>query len=515
MSEVFKTLRDAVILVAFVVLLFLQNWRSAIIPLVAVPVAIIGTFAVMAAIGFSLNNLTLFGLVLAIGIVVDDAIVVVEAVEHHIEHGLAPREATIMAMSQVSGPVIAIGLVLAAVFVPCAFISGIIGQFFRQFALTIAASTLISAFNSLTLSPALSALLLKPRHHGRPSEPLPRLAFALIGGWLGYQYLVPEFPRLFAMWKWTLPPQLTAWELTSIATIVGALAGYVLGFPLNRILAFFFHAFNVGFQHATNVYARVVGGLLRVSVLVLLVYGGLLYLTYHGLTTTPTGFIPTQDKGYLLVNMQLPDSTSVEQTQRVMKRVEDVASKIPGVKHTLVTAGQSILLGANAPNFGAMYVMLDEFHKRTKPELHGDAIAARLRQKLQDEVKDGLVGVFAAPPVEGLGTAGGFKIVIEDRGDNGLPAIQDALDKLIAEAGSTPGLADLFTSFRANTPWLDLVIDRQMVRNMGLSMGEVFNNVQVFLGSLYVNDFNRFGRTWQVNVQGDSNFRRRPRTSSV
>src|SRR5205085_2466657 len=327
--EVVKTLRDAIILVALVVLLFLQNWRSALIPLVAVPVAIIGTFTVMAALGFSLNNLTLFGLVLAIGIVVDDAIVVVEAVEHHIEEGLEPREATVEAMRQVSGPVIAVGLVLSAVFIPCAFITGILGQFFRQFALTIAVSTLISAFNSLTLRPALTALLLR---------------------------------------------------------------------PLNAVLGYSFRAFNAGFEKATGLYTRVVGRLVRVSVLALVLYGGLLGLTYYSFTSAPKGFIPNQDKGYLLVNVQLPDSASVQRTERVMRRIERIALATQGVKHTVGVAGQSILLNANAPNFGALFIMLDDFHKRARPDLSGDAIAARLQSSIQHDIDDGLINVFGAPP---------------------------------------------------------------------------------------------------------------------
>ena len=251
-----------------------------------------------------------------------------------------------------------------------------------------------------------------------------------------------------------------------------------------------------------------VGGLLRVSLLVLAGYGGLLYLTYYGFSTTPAGFIPPQDKGYLLVNVQLPDSTSVEQTQKVMKKIEQIAKKIHGVKHTVAIAGQSILLNANAPNFGSMYVMLDEFHHRTKPSLSADAIAEAIQAELQGEVPDGVINVFGAPPVEGLGTAGGFKIVIEDRGDSGLDALHTATESVVAEGAATPGLQSLFTSFRANTPWLFLDIDRTMVKTKGVSMQEVFNTLQVYLGSLYVNDFNRFGRTWQVNVQGSTNFRK-------
>ncbi|WP_435016751.1 efflux RND transporter permease subunit [Tundrisphaera sp. TA3] len=499
--EVVKTLRDAVILVAIVVLLFLQNWRSAIIPLVAVPVAIVGTFAVMAGMGFSLNNLTLFGLVLAIGIVVDDAIVVVEAVEHHVEHGMAPRDATIRAMEEVSGPVIAIGLVLTAVFVPCAFITGIVGQFFRQFALTIATSTLISAFNSLTLSPALAALLIRPKNREKP-EALPGLAYALIGAWAAFAFLTPQIepPMLAHQWP--------AWSAVAASLLIGAVAGWAVGLVLDRVLVWFFGVFNAGFEAATNAYTRVVGWMLRGSIAVLVLYAGLLYLTYDTFQRTPTGFIPAQDKGYLLVNVQLPDATSVEQTQKVMRKVEAIARETEGVEHTVALAGQSILLNANAPNFGAVYVMLEEFHHRLKPELHGEAIAATLQDRLQHEILDGLVNVFGAPPVEGLGTAGGFKVVIEDRGDNGLEALQAAAEKTVSEGGADPGLTGLFTSFRANTPWIFLDIDHDKVNAMDVGMDELYNSLQVYLGSLYVNDFNRFGRTWQVNVQGAADFRK-------
>ena len=507
-NEVFKTLRDAVLLVAVVVLLFLQNWRSAIIPLVAVPVAVVGTFAVMAMMGFSLNNLTLFGLVLAIGIVVDDAIVVVEAVEHHIEHGMLPRDATLRAMEQVSGPVIAVGLVLSAVFIPCAFISGITGQFFRQFALTIAVSTVISAFNSLTLSPALTALLLRPRVKGI-SPPLPQLAFPLAGAWLGWVYLGPQLGLLFESFR---PAQEMFGDWSSAvpriaaAIVVGA-AGWVVGNWLNLILGWSFRTFNRGFDWATGIYARVVGGLLRVSLIVLVVYGGLLFLTYKSFVAAPKGFIPSQDKGYLLVNAQLPDSASLERTRATMQTIEEVAAKTPGVKHTVAIAGQSILLGATAPNFGAMYVMLDDFHHRAKERLTGDVVAARLQAGLEHAVSDGLINIFGAPPVEGLGTAAGFKIVIEDRGDSGSESLQEVSDHVVSAAGKTLQLRDLFCSFRANSPWLYLDIDRAAAKRMGLAMDEVFNTLQVYLGSLYVNDFNRFGRTWQVNVQAAANFR--------
>jgi len=497
-NEVFKALRDAVILVALVVLVFLQNWRSALIPLIAVPVAIIGTFAVMAGMGFSLNNLTLFGLVLAIGIVVDDAIVVVEAVEHHIERGLSPRDATLTAMQQVSGPVIAVGLVLAAVFVPCAFITGITGQFFRQFALTIAVSTVISAFNSLTLSPALTALLLRPRTRGM-APPLPWPAFVLAGGWLGFKLLTPELARYGEHFAVDALP----W----VAALAGAIAGLVVSWPLNWVIGRAFRIFNQGFDVAAGAYVWMVGRMLRVSLLVLVVYGGLLALTYHAFTIAPKGFIPQQDKGYLLLNLQLPDSASVARTERSMRRIEEVARKTPGIKHTVAIAGQSILLGANAPNFGAMYVMLDDFHNRLAPDLSSDAIAARLQAALQTEIDDGLVVVLGAPPIDGLGTAGGFKVMIEDRGNTGLESLQATADSTVAKGNRQAGLRDLFTSFRAKTPWLYLDIDRTAARSMGVSTAELFNTLQVYLGSLYVNDFNLFGRTWQVNMQADQSFR--------
>ncbi len=507
-SEVFNTLRDAVILVAFVVLLFLQNWRSAIIPLIAVPVAIVGTFAVMAAIGFSLNNLTLFGLVLAIGIVVDDAIVVVEAVEHHIEHGLAPREATITAMSQVSSPVIAVGLVLAAVFVPCAFISGITGQFYKQFALTIATSTIISAFNSLTLSPALAALLLKPRQKG-VYEALPWFAFVVGGAWGSYEFASPYLADLLGRLPMErLPLMVTPLVVPSVAILLGAVVGFLLSFPINRLLGVGFYLFNKFFDATTNLYTKIVAGLLRVSVVVLLLYGGLLGLTYWGFTHTPTGFIPSQDKGYLLVNVQLPDSSSLERTQEVMQNIEKSAGGLEGVAHTVAIAGQSILMNANAPNFGAMYVMLDEFHERSRHGLTGPKIAAELQTVLREEIGEGEINVFEAPPVDGLGTAGGFKVVVQDRGDLGLKEIQDVANGIVRRGNEDPRLRGLFTSFRANTPWLDLNIDRTKARLLGVSIAELFNTLQVYLGSLYVNDFNLFGRTWQVNVQGQSDFRK-------
>ena len=448
--EVLKTLRDAILLVAIVVLVFLQNWRATLIPLTAVPVAIVGTFAVMAAMGFSLNNLSLFGLVLAIGIVVDDAIVVVENVERWLAAGLAPREAAIRAMRRGHRPGRGRGPGPLRGLRPLRFITGITGQFFRQFALTIAVSTVISAFNSLTLSPALAALLLKP--HGAKRDPVDLL--------------------------------------------------------LDRSLGWIFRLFNWGFTLSTNAYTRTVGLLLRTSAIALVVYGGLLYLTYFGFTHVPGGFIPEQDKGYLIVNTQLPDGASVQRTQEVMRRIEQIARETPGVAHTVALSGQSLLLGANAPNFGSMYVMLDAFAARRGPAGQGNAILAALRKRFNDEVQEALVSVFGAPPVDGLGNAGGFKLVVEDRGNLGMNQLQGATDKAVAEGNATPGLEGVFTSLRANTPWLHLEIDRVKAKSMGVSLNEVFNALQIYMGSLYVNNFNDFGRSWQVNVQADTQFRR-------
>ncbi len=450
--EVFKTLVEAFVLVAVVILVFLQSWRATLIALIAIPVSLVGTCAIMAALGFSLNNLSLFGLVLAIGIVVDDAIVVVENVERWIEKGLSPKEAAYKSMEEVTVAVIAIAFGLSAVFIPTAFISGIPGQFFRQFALTIATSTLISAFNSLTLSPALAALILAP--HGAKRDLLSRV--------------------------------------------------------LNFTLGWFFRGFNAVFNWGTGLYGRLVTYCLKGAAVAMLVYFGLLGLTYQGFKIVPTGFIPFQDKGYLVVNVQLPDSSSVERTTDVMRRVEHIAMQTPGVKHTVGIAGQSFLLGANGSNFGSLFVILDEFEKRHGPGLSADEIGARLRKQYYHDTQEALVAVFGAPPVDGLGTAGGFRIMIEDRGNNGLAMLQGQVDNLVEKGSRTPGLLGLFSPFRANTPQLYVDVDRTKCKNLGVGLNDVFNTLQANLGSYYVNDFNQFGRTWQVNLQADSYFRTRP-----
>jgi multidrug efflux pump len=449
--EVKKTLLEAIALVTLVVLVFLQSWRSVLIPLLAVPVSLVGTFAVMALLGFSLNNISLLGLVLAIGVVVDDAIVVVENVERWIAHGLSPREAAYKSMEEVTVAVIAIAFGLSAVFIPTAFISGISGQFYRQFALTIATSTLLSALNSLTLSPALAAIILKP--HGAKKD------------WL-----------------------------TAL---------------LDAALGWFFRGFNGVFNAGTTVYARAVRLCLRGAALMLLAYAGLLWLTYLGFTVVPTGFVPEQDKGYLLVSAQLPDSASLERTQAVMRQAEKIALGTEGVRHTMGIAGQSFLFNANGSNFASMFVILQPFAERRGAERSADAIAETLRDRLFARIEDAQVGVFGAPPVDGLGNAGGFQMMVEDPSDSGLPLLQQQTDNLVRKGNRQPGLVGLFSMFRANTPQLYVDVDRHKCKTMGVPLNDVFDALQVYLGGYYVNDFNRFGRTWQVNLQADSAFRSR------
>ncbi|MBL8800293.1 MAG: multidrug efflux RND transporter permease subunit [Planctomycetia bacterium] len=494
--EVFKTLRDAILLVAAVVLLFLQNWRSALIPLVAVPVAIVGTFAAMAACGYSLNNLTLFGLVLAIGIVVDDAIVVVEAVEHHIEAGLSPRDATIKAMDQVSGPVIAVGLVLSAVFVPCMFIAGITGMFFQQFALTIAVSTLLSCFNSLTLSPALAAFLLRPRG-AQAAPPLPRIAFPVAGAWLAWEFLTPPL----AVW---LPGETAR---LAAALLIGAVAGWLLSRPLNATLGWLFRAFDRLFKRITVGYTKVVGVVLRTSLLILLIYAGLLGLTYLGFRHTAKGFIPPQDIGYLLVSVQLPDSASKERTNAVLHQVEDICIGSPGIRHATSISGQSFVLSANGSNFGSMFLNLKDYADRRDPSLHCENIAARLRAEITARVFDGNVAIFTPPPLRGVGRAGGFTFVLEDRGDLGPVALQQQVENLVRKGNETPGLTGLFAAFRANVPQLKIEPDKRQCMTRGISLRDFSDTLRIYEGSLYINDFNQFDRTWQVIVQADYGFR--------
>ncbi len=514
--EVFKTLRDAIILVALVVLVFLQNWRSAIIPLIAVPVAIVGTFAVMAALGFSLNNLTLFGLVLAIGIVVDDAIVVVEAVEHHIETGLKPRDATILAMQQVSGPVVAVGLVLTAVFVPCAFISGITGMLFRQFALTIAVSTIISAFNSLTLSPALTALLLRPLHHDKSdAPPLPRLAFPPLLGLAGWLWLSP-WQHLG--WTWLLAhtaPGLAEWlklvpdgAVTAMASAEGALLGWLVSGPLNRLMAWAFRNFNAGFDHMRNGYVAAVGRLLRVSAVVLVLYVVLVSLTAYGFINTPKGFIPEQDMGRMYASIQLPDSASLERTMDVLKRATVVMKKHSDtIEHITAPGGVSFMMGVYGSNYGTMFIGMKEYAQRRDPSQSSFVVANALQKELNEAIPEASIKVMGPSPVPGVGRAGGFAFVLEDREDLGPAVLQEQVENLVAKAQKQPGLERVFTVYRANVPQLKIEPNKSACEMRGVDMGEFISTLSIYQGSLYVNDFNLFGRTWQVNVQAADRFR--------
>jgi multidrug efflux pump len=511
-AEVRRTLVMAVILVALVVLFFLQDWKAMILPMIDVPVSLIGTFAVMAALGFTLNNLTLFGLVLAIGIVVDDAIVVLENIERQLAKGLDPRTATIKAMEEITGPVLAITLVLSAVFIPCCFLGGVSGQFFRQFAVTVAASTIISAINALTMTPSRAVLIFKTEEtaggHEHRREALPWWIFGVVGGLISAS-LGPEaaFPGLGGSGA------LHEWLVWGIWFLPGALAGGVLGWslirPVNAVLGWVFRGFNRLFDRVTAGYGNTVSGVLRLSVVAVVLYGGLLLLTGWQFARAPTGFIPQQDKGYLILNVQLPDAAAVDRTQRVLDRIEQVALTTPGVEHTLAVAGRSLILNANAPNLASMYVILREFGKRRGAQLSADAIAAQLLQRCQTEARGGGVTAFGAPPVEGLGTTGGFRLIVEDRGGLGLGELQRVTDQIVSRGNRTSGLRDLFNGSRASTPWLYLDIDRTKCLALGIAVSDLFNTLQVYLGSYYVNNFNNFGRTWQVVVQADQEFRDR------
>jgi len=516
-NEVFHTLRDAVILVAIVVLVFLQDWRAMILPMIDVPVSLIGTFAIMAAMGFTLNNLTLFGLVLAIGIVVDDAIVVLENIERQIATGLDARSATIKAMHEITGPIMAITLVLSSVFVPCCFLGGVTGQFFRQFAVTIAVSTIISAVNAITMTPSRAAVIFKSEEtehgHQHRKEALPWWFFGIVGGcltvWLGDTLLATRLGLAAEHGEGLSTAQ--SWGIDAALFTPGALLGGAIGWmiigPVNAALGAFFRLFNDFFDRTISVYGKTVGALLRISGLALLVYGGLLVVTWWQFNRTPTGFVPQQDKGYLLLNVQLPDSASVERTQATMARIEEVVGHAPGVAHTVGISGQSLILSANAPNLGSMYVMLKPFDERRSSDLGADAIAADLQQRCHKEVSEAIVAAFGAPPIDGLGTTGGFKMIVEDRGNLGLGQLQRVSDQIVSRGNRTPGLKGMFNSSGANTPWLYLEIDRTKCEAMGISVADLFNTLQVYFGSYYVNNFNEFGRTWQVNVQADPHFR--------
>ena len=450
-KAVVVTLAEAILLVVIVVILFLQTWRASIIPLAAVPVSLVGTFAVMLALGFSINMLTLFGLVLAIGIVVDDAIVVVENVERNIALGLSPVDATRKAMDEVTGPIIAIAMVLCAVFIPTAFISGLTGQFYKQFAITIAISTVISAFNSLTLSPALCAVLLRG-HEAKKDIP---------------------------------------------SRIMDALLGW------------FFRPFNRFFNWSSNAYAASVGGIVRKSFIALILYGGLVYLTGWSFTKVPTGFVPGQDKQYLVAFAQLPDGASLDRTEAVIRKMSEIGLKHPGMQDAVAFPGLSISGFSVAPNAGIVFFCLKPFDQRKTLDLSGEAIAGALNAQFAS-MTEAFVLAVPPPPVNGLGTIGGFKLYVEDRAGLGYDALYQNTMGLVGQGYQTPGLAGLFSTFTVNVPQLDAEVDRVKAKSQGVPLQNLFETMQIYLGSLYVNDFNLFGRTYQVIAQADAKFRDSP-----
>jgi len=449
-KAVIHTLLEAVLLVVLVVILFLQTWRASIIPLLAVPISIVGTFAAMLAAGFSINNLSLFGLVLAIGIVVDDAIVVVENVERNIEAGLSPRDATLKAMSEVTGPIIAIALVLCAVFVPIAFISGLTGEFYRQFALTIAFSTVISAFNSLTLSPALSALLLK--NHDAPKDRLARIMDRTLGG--------------------------------------------------------FFRRFNRVFHAGSERYGNRLGGILVRKSGALFVYGGLLLATVFLFRLVPPGFVPIQDKQYLVSFAQLPQGATLDRTEKVIRQMTEIAKQDPAVEGAVAFPGLSINGFINSPSAGIVFETLKPFDQRGAKD-SGMAVAQRLQAKFAG-INSAIIAIFPPPPVQGLGTIGGFKLQVEDRTDQGDAALAKVMQQIQMKAAKEPALQGVFSNFSIGVPQLFAHLDRTKAQQLGVDVQSVFDTMQTYLGSVYVNDFNRFGRTYQVIAQADTPFRSRP-----
>jgi len=514
-QEVIKTLFEAVVLVFVVVLLFLQNWRATLIPMLAVPVSLIGTFAVMAGLGFSLNNLSLFGLVLAIGIVVDDAIVVVENVERLISQGKPAREAARQAMREVSGALVAMTLVLAAVFVPTSFITGISGEFYRQFAITIAVSTAFSAVNSLTLSPALAAIFFAgheetatPLAAQHTNTPLPRTVIGLLGG-LAAVWLGEDLAIVWAGLADAAPP-LALWGVRLLVFAAGLVVASLIAPLVNLLLAGLFRLFNLFFAVTTGVYGVVVGVLLRIAIVMIGLYVGLMGLTYFGFTTVPVGFIPEQDKGYLLVNATLPEGASQERTARIVRQLERLAADTPGVAHTIAVSGYSLLSGVSLSNTGGMFVILDPFASRVvDPAKSAFAIARQLRQAFA-AIREAQCVVFNAPPIDGLGNTGGFKLQVRDRTGHGPAVLEQATAELAGGLAAQPGLVGLFSTFKANQPQLFIDIDRTKAKAAGVSIAAINQTLQVYLGSAYVNDFTAFGRNWQVTAQADTPFRMLP-----
>ncbi len=450
-NAVIHTLLEAVVLVVLVVIVFLQTWRASIIPLVAVPVSIVGTFGFMLAFGFSINVLALFGLILAVGIVVDDAIVVVENVERNIEEGLSPRDATVQAMKEVTGPIIATMLVLTSVFVPIAFVSGLTGQFYRQFAMTIAMATVISTIVSLTLSPAMAAQLL--RGHDGPQD------------------------------------RLTVF--------------------INKSLGWFFVRFNRVFKKSSRRYESSIVSIARHKAIMMIVYALLIVAAAFVFKLVPPGFVPAQDKGYVIAFAQLPQGATLERTEEVIAQMQTIMENQPGIQNVVAFPGLSINGFTSSSSAGIGFGTLDPFEERKSPELSGFAIAEALQQKFYG-IDGAYVAVFPPPAVSGMGAIGGFKLQVEDRGDLGFEALNNVMKEITGKAYQNPALAGVFSSFNIDTPQLFTDVDRTKAQQLGLNVSDVFNTMQVYLGSIYINDFNQFGRTYQVVAQADTEYRATP-----
>lgn len=498
---VYHTLFEAVILVLVVVLLFLQDWKITVLPMIEVPVALIGTFGVMALLGFSLNNLSLFGLVLAIGIVVDDAIVVIENVERWIAKGFEPAEAARRAMDETTGAVLAIAIVLGSVFIPTAMLSGISGQFFRQFALTIAASTMISALNALTMTPARCALVMKPHGHDK-GDPLPFRVVCVLFAYLGYT----QAHRLGGF----LPVGWEPWGGIIVGAALGALVGSLVAKPFNLLVSLIYRVFDQVIAGTTSAYGFLTRWVARGAWGMLAIYCALIGITLYAFSRTPTGFIPDQDKGYLVVALQLPDGASLGRTDEVMGRIDAKIRKDPAVAHSISLPGYSILTGANINEAAGAFVILKSFEERkVDPALTLNQTLDRIQAILQDEL-DAVGMAFGAPPVDGLGNAGGFKIQVQDRNAQGLERLEESLQAMQGASIQSRDITPMFSTFSNRQPQVFLDIDRIKAKTLKISLSDIFSTLQAYLGGAYVNDITLDNRNWQVNVQADARYRLKP-----
>ncbi|MGE0369359.1 MAG: efflux RND transporter permease subunit [Candidatus Dadabacteria bacterium] len=506
-DEVFHTLYIAFILVFIVVIVFLQDWRAAILPMIDAIVSLVGTFAVMAAFGFSLNNLSMFGLVLAIGIVVVDSIVVVEYIKRWMSMGFEPRDATLRAMKEITGPVLAITLVLSSVFIPTAFLPGISGQFYKQFALTIAVSTILSAVNALSLAPARAVQLIRPDSDADHVEPLPRVGIAAIVGFLAYAFIAPAVA--------SLPGQhdnmageagATVWAIRIGLFLAGAVVGWFISPYVNLVLKKIFKGFNAFFDKASNSYSRTVNKLLRFTTIGLIVYGGLLALTYFGFTQVPTGFIPAQDQGYLIIDVALPDGASLERTDAVVQEATKIILDTPGIAYAVGFSGFSGATFSNSSDAGVIFTPLDPFDERAKHGPSLNEIITDLSIRLSN-IQEARLLVISPPPVRGLGTAGGYKMMVQDRGAVGLRELANSSYALIGAANQEPGLTRVYTTFSLNTPQLYAEVDREKAKKLDVPLTNIFDALQVYLGSVYVNDINLFGRVYRVTAQAEGGYR--------